>query len=163
MVRFLAPALALAALAAAALQLAVSARGGAQEDPRAEAAAIEAQLQRIETRVLRGDAELRRLNRALGAEVLAAMEAVRPGVVRDVRRLAALRGGGGGDGAPDEVRRLEAAVEAARREALLRPRLASMADAFHALLRERMIAADPGAEHLFQRYAELHAAAAGPP
>ena len=162
MVRFIAPAL--VALAAAALPLTVSARDGAQEDPRAEAAAIEARLQRIETRVLRGDAELRRLDQALGAEVLAAMEAARPGTERDVRRLEALRSGAGkGAAAADEARRLEAAVEAARRAALRAPRLAAMADAFHHLLRERMMAADPEAERLFRRYAALHAAAAEPP
>lgn len=145
-------------LAAAALVLPSLASGRAQEGARGEAARIERRLERIEARVLREDAGLRRLDEALGAALLAGMEAVRPGTGERVRLLASLeeRAAAAGGADPGRIRRLRAEVEAARLEALADPRLAAMVDAFQALLRERMLRADPGAARLLARYAELH-------
>lgn len=151
---FVVPAFALLA-AAAAVPLIASA---GQEDPRAEAARIERRLERIEARVLSADADLRRMNDALGAELLAAMESHSPGVMDDAQRLAALRASSGDGGAATaaEARGLEARVDAARVAALRRPPLAARVDAFHRLLRERMIRSDPEARALLRRYGELH-------
>lgn len=154
--RYAAPALLLIAAVAAEPSLA---RGGAQEAPRAEAARIERRLGEIEARVLRGDAELQAMNEALGAELLAAMEEISPGVADDARRLAALRAGAAGApdaaGADDE-RRMEARIDAARTAAMGRDRLATMVEAFHHLLRDRMVQAEPETEALLRRYGELH-------
>ena len=164
--------------ALAALAVAVALRlspGPTQEGAHAEAARIERRLERIEARVLRDDAELRRLNQALGAELLDAMEAAHPGISDEVGRVPTLlaraaeaRERGDAAAAAEslaEARRIEARVDAARSSALGLPGLASMVDAFNALLRERMIRAEPEAERLLTRYAELHegiAAAAEP-
>jgi hypothetical protein len=142
-------ALALGLTAAAAPLLAP---GGAGEGAGAEAARIERRLERLEARLLAEDDELRRMNRALGAELLAAMERASPGAADDARRLAALRAA---DASSPEARRLEARVEAARRAALRDGRVASMVDAFNRLLREKMARADPEAGRLLARYAEL--------
>lgn len=155
-------------LVIAAVSLPLGPHGGAhaQEGALAEAARIERTLERIEARVLREDAEVRRLNEALGGALLAGMEAARPGVAADARRLAELRARatdalerGDGDEAGAAlagIPPLEARVGAARTAALRDPRLAAMVEAFNTLLRERMMAADTGAARLLARYAELH-------
>jgi hypothetical protein len=131
----------------------------AQEDARAEAARIERRLDRIEARVLGEDAELRRMNQALGEELLTVMEAISPGAEEDARRLAALRARTDAEDAAEpsaaEVRRLEAKVEAVRSAALRQPRMSAMVEAFHLLLREQMIRTDPEAGSLLERYADL--------
>ena len=153
MSRIVFPALLL--LAAFAASVPSRASGGGQEDARAEAARIERRLERIEARVLETDLKLRQMNEALGAELLAAMDALSPGVADDARRLAVLRARSV-DGGGTEARRLETRVDAARRAALRDRRLASMVAAFNALVREKMILADPDAAGLLERYAELH-------
>ena len=159
MLRYVLPALFLVA-AIAAVPSAEPNR--AQEDARVEAARIERRLDRIEARVLGEDAELRRMNQALGAELLAAMEAVSPGAGDDARRLAALRASTDSEheeAAAAEVRRLEAKLEEVRSAALRQPRMWAMVEAFHLLLREKMIEADPEAGSLLERYADLHESA----
>jgi hypothetical protein len=154
LMRYIVPVLVLITAAAAAVP---SAPEGGRQDGLTEAERIEWRLGRIEARVLSEDVELRRMDEALGAELLAVMEEARPGVSDDARRLAALRGRDGAlaeDAA--ETARLEARVDAARRAALRQHRIASMVDAFHRLLRDRMIRADPEAGRLLERYAELH-------
>lgn len=155
MLRYALPVLFLAAAFAA---VPSAAPGRAQEDARAEAARIERRLDRIEARVLGEDAELRRMNQALGDELLAVMEAISPGAEDDARRLAALRESTDSEhegGAAAEVRRLEARVEAVRSAALRQPRMWAMVEAFHLLLREKMIRTDPEAGSLLERYADL--------
>jgi hypothetical protein len=157
MLRYVLPALFLIAAVAA---VPSAAPGRAQEDVRAEAARIERRLDRIEARVLGEDAELRRMNQALGDELLAAMEAISPGAEDDARRLAALRARTDAENPAEpsaaEARRLEAKVEAVRSAALRQPRMRAMVEAFHLLLREKMIEADPEAGPLLERYADLH-------
>lgn len=136
----------------------------AAETAEAEAARIEAALAEIEARAL-GDPALRRMDQALGDELMAAMVRGDPGLTAAMGRLPLLddartRAIRSGDAA--------AAAEAARRIAAIERRyldaqsaalrdasLAERVDRFHALLRGRMVATDESAGALLRRYAEL--------
>jgi hypothetical protein len=136
----------------------------ATEPARAEAARIEAALAEIESRALR-DAELRRMNLALGEELMDAMLRADPGLAAAAGRLQLLEDAraraieAGDAAAAAEAARGIAAVEQrylrAQRAALRHGQLAERVDRFNALLRRRMIETEGAADGLLRRYAEL--------
>lgn len=134
------------------------------ETAEAEAARIEAALAEIESRAL-GDPALRRMDRALGDELMAAMVRGDPGLAAAVGRLPLLDDArtrairaGDASAAAEAARRI-AAIErrylAAQSAALRDASLAERVDRFHALLRRRMVETDESAGALMRRYAEL--------
>lgn len=136
----------------------------AAETARAEAARIEAALADIESRALR-DAELRRMNQALGEELMEAMLRADPGLTAAAERLPLLQDAraraidtGDAAAAADAARRI-AAIERrylrAQSAALRQGPLAERVDRFNALLRRRMIETEEAADGLLRRYAEL--------
>ncbi len=136
----------------------------ATETARAEAARIEATLADIESRALR-DAELRRMNQALGEEMMEAMLRADPGLAAAAGRLPLLEDAraraidAGDAAAAAEAARRMAAIERrylrAQRAALRQGPLAERVDRFNALLRRRMIETEEAADGLLRRYAEL--------
>lgn len=136
----------------------------AAETAEAEAARIEAALAEIEARTL-DDPALRRMDRALGDELMAAMVRGDPGLAAAVGRLPLLddaraRAVQAGDAAAAaEAARRIAAIErrylGAQSAALRDASLAERVDRFHALLRRRMVETDQSAGALLRRYAEL--------
>jgi hypothetical protein len=150
--------------AAAACVVCAQVRRPAAETAEAEAARIEAALAEIESRVLR-DPELRRMDQALGDELMAAMVRADPGVAAAVGRLPLLddaraRAIHAGDAAAAaEAARGIAAIQRryldAQAAALRDASLAERVDRFHARLRRRMVETDESAGALLRRYAEL--------
>lgn len=136
----------------------------AAETVQAEAARVEAALAEIEARTL-GDPALRRMDEALGDELMAAMVRGDPGLAAAVGRLPLLddartRAIQAGDAAAAaEAERTIAAIERryldAQSAALRDASLAERVDRFHTLLRRRMMATDESARVLLRRYAEL--------
>lgn len=136
----------------------------AAETAEAEAARIEAALAEIESRAL-GDPALRRMDQALGDDLMAAMVRGDPGLAAAVGRLPLLADArtraiqaGDAAAAAEAARRIDAierryldAQSAALRDASLAERV----DRFHTLLRRRMVATDESAGALLRRYAEL--------
>ena len=135
---------------------------GEAED--AEAARIEAALAEIESRAL-DDPALRRMDQALGDELMAAMVRADPGLATAVGRMPLLddartRAIQEGDAAAAaEAARAIAAIErrylAAQSTALRDAALAERVDGFNARLRRRMVETDESAGALLRRYAEL--------
>jgi hypothetical protein len=136
----------------------------AADAARGEAARIEAALAEIESRALR-DAELRRMNQALGEELMEAMLRADPGLAAAAGRLQLLeearaRAINASDAAAAaEAARGIAAIERrylrAQSAALRQGPLAERVDRFNALLRQRMIETEEAADGLLRRYAEL--------
>lgn len=134
------------------------------EAVRSEITRIEGALAEIESRALQ-DPELRRMDQALGAELMDAMIAADPGLPAAAESLVLLRGrhqqavqAGDAEAARDLGRRIEAIEQRylqAQADALRRPSLAERVDRFNTLLRRRMIRTDDAAERLLRRYAEL--------
>jgi hypothetical protein len=134
------------------------------EEKDAEAARIEAALGEIESRAL-ADPELRRMNEALGEELMAAMVRGDPGLAAAVGRLPLLddaraRAIQAGDAATAteaarEIAIIERRYLAAQAAALRDASLAERVDRFNALLRRRMAETDESAGALLRRYAEL--------
>jgi hypothetical protein len=130
----------------------------------AEAARIEAALAEIESRALR-DPELRRMNEALGDELMGAMVRADPGLADAVGRLQLLDDArshaihAGDAAAAAEAARGIAVIErrylAAQAAALRDAALAERVDRFNTLLRRRMIETEGAADGLLRRYAEL--------
>lgn len=131
---------------------------------RAEAARIEAALARIESRALR-DPELRRMDQALGEDLMEAMLRADPGLAAAAGRLTLLQDAraraidAGDDAAARKAARRIAAIERrylrAQSAALREAALAERVDRFNALLRRRMIETEEAADGLLRRYAEL--------
>lgn len=136
----------------------------ATETARAEAARIEAALADIESRALR-DAELRRMNQALGEDLMDAMLRADPGLAAAAGRLPLLEDAraraidAGDAAAAAEAARGIAAIERrylrAQSAALRHDPLAERVDRFNALVRRRMIETEEAADGLLRRYAEL--------
>ncbi|HEU0299499.1 MAG TPA: hypothetical protein VFR37_08600 [Longimicrobium sp.] len=134
------------------------------ESARAEAARIEAELAEIESRALH-DPELRRMDQALGQELLEAMLRADPGLAAAAGRLPLLqdaraRAVDEGDAAAaaeaaQQIDAIERRYLRAQRAALRHGPLAERVDRFHTLLRRRMVETEEAAESLLRRYAEL--------
>lgn len=140
------------------------AREAGAEAVRSEITRIEGALAEIESRALQ-DPELRRMDQALGEELMDAMIAADPALPAAAERLMHLRerhqaavDAGEADAARDLGGRIEAIEQRylqAQAHALRRPSLSERVDRFDTLLRRRMIRTDDAAERLLRRYAEL--------
>lgn len=152
--------IAAAAMTCAALPAAAQDRTPADEARHAEASGIVARLERLEAGLLR-DPELRRMDQALGAELMDGMLRADPGLSRDAERLPRLqatRDGARERGDTIDLRRLRGELaeiqlrwNQAQAAALADPRLAAKVRVFNALLRERMRASSPQAARLLDR------------
>lgn len=128
---------------------------------RARADALAERLEKIEARALR-EPELRRMNQALGAQLMDGMVAADPRLEEELARVpkltaraAAARRGGDSAGLREARRELGAISRrfSRAREAALRDRqLAVRVSVFDHLLRERMLSIDPAAARLLARY-----------
>lgn len=118
---------------------------------------VATRLEAIQERALR-DPALQRLNEALGERMLAAMDAVDPGLADALRRVPELevrRVSEHDPAAPPpapELAEIERRYREAQQEALLLPDLAEEVGLFHHLLRRRMIQQDAAADSLLARY-----------
>ena len=152
--------LAAAAVACAPLSAAAQNGGDRHEAWRAEAAGIVARLERIEAGLLE-DPELRRMDQALGAELLEEMLRADPALAGDAGRLPRLDAEWTAARARDDtaaLRRLDAEMaqmqgrwRQAQAAALADPELAAKVRVFYALLRERLRASSPAAARLLDR------------
>jgi hypothetical protein len=152
----------LAATAVACAPLAAAAQNGGDrhEAWRAEAVGIATRLEQIEAGLLE-DPELRRMDQALGAELIAEMLRADPALARDAERLPTLDAERTAARARDDgtsLRRLDA-ERAEMQRRWKRARAAALADAelaakvrvFNALLRERLRVSSPAAARLLDR------------
>lgn len=154
----------------AALPAAAQNGGTADEAWRAEAAGIVARLERLEAGLLQ-DPELRRMDQALGAELMDGMLRADPGLPRDAERLPRLqaeREGARERGDTIALRRLrgergeiQSRWEQAQAAALADPELAAKVRVFNALLRERLRASSPAAARLLDRLQVIEERMAG--
>jgi hypothetical protein len=152
--------IAVAAMTCAALPAAAQHGSPADDAWRAEAAGIVARLERLEAGLLQ-DPELRRMDQALGAELMDGMLRADPGLPRDAERLPRLQAER--DGARErgdtiafrrlrgELAEIQSRWKQAQAAALADPELAAKVRVFNALLRERMRASSPAAARLLDR------------
>jgi hypothetical protein len=149
------------ALGCAAAPAAAQDGDGGRAEWRREAERIVSRLERIEGRLLESDAELRRLDVALGADLMAGILEADPALARDADRLPRLdaqmeAARQRGDSAA--LRRAETEMAGMQRRwteaharALRDPALDTKVRVFQALLRERMRETDPAAAGLLDR------------
>lgn len=160
MMRTLPLLLAVVAAASAPPSAAAQDGGDRRQAWRAEAAGIVARLERIEAGLLE-DPELRRMDQALGAELIEQMLRADPALARDAGRLPRLDEERAAARARDDtaaLRRLDAELggmqgrwKRAHAAALADAELAAKVRVFNALLRERMRASSPAAGRLLDR------------
>jgi hypothetical protein len=125
---------------------------------------VATRLEAIQERALR-DPALQRMNEALGETMLAAMDAVDPGLADALRRVPELEvrrvsehdpvHPGASPPPSAELAEIERRYRDAQQEALLLPDLAEEVGLFHHLLRRRMIQQDAAADSLLTRFQEL--------